>query len=152
MWSKPDIYHENLNCLMTKPTKWLWAQQRLCVWSGSLLSAQLVAKDPSFLHVDSEDWSDWADAQADPSLHWAHMPFCWFCHEAAHLSKVCFSRQNTILYWSQLFQQTSLCKQQRTRSESDQGLHSLQLLSTRSMVITVIFSSDLSFRTYKIMN
>ena len=28
-------------------------------------------------------WSDWADAQADQSLHWVHMPFCWFCHEAA---------------------------------------------------------------------
>ena len=25
-------------------------------------------------------WSDWADAQADLSLRWAHMPFCWFCH------------------------------------------------------------------------
>ena len=34
--------------------------------------AQWVAKDPSFLHVDSEDWSDWADAQADLSLRWAH--------------------------------------------------------------------------------
>ena len=33
----------------------------------------------------SEDWLDWADAQADPSLRWAHMPFCWFCHEAALL-------------------------------------------------------------------
>ena len=30
-------------------------------------------------------WSDWADAQADLSLRWAHMPFCWFCHEAAQL-------------------------------------------------------------------
>ena len=28
-------------------------------------------------------WSDWADVQVDPSLRWAHMPFCWFCHEAA---------------------------------------------------------------------
>ena len=30
------------------------------VWSQSLLCAQWVAKDPSFLHADSEDWSDWA--------------------------------------------------------------------------------------------
>ena len=30
-------------------------------------------------------WSDWEDAQADPSLRWAHMPFCWFCHEAAQI-------------------------------------------------------------------
>ena len=37
------------------------------------------AKDPSFLHADSEDsWLDWADAQADPILRWVHMPFCWF--------------------------------------------------------------------------
>ena len=30
-------------------------------------------------------WSDWADAQADLSLHWAHRSFCWFRHEAAHI-------------------------------------------------------------------
>ena len=30
-------------------------------------------------------WSDWAVAQADLSLRWPHRPFCWFCHEAAHL-------------------------------------------------------------------
>ena len=32
----------------------------------------------------SEDWSDWADAQADLSLRWAHEPICWFCRAAAH--------------------------------------------------------------------
>ena len=32
----------------------------------------LLCADPSFLHTDSEDWSDWVDAQADPSLRWAH--------------------------------------------------------------------------------
>ena len=31
-----------------------------------------------------------ADAQADLSLRWAHMPFCWFCHEAALLLKASF--------------------------------------------------------------
>ena len=31
-------------------------------------------------------WSDWSDAQADVSLCWAHMLFCWFCHEVAHIS------------------------------------------------------------------
>ena len=30
-------------------------------------------------------WSDWADAQADRSVHWAQRSFCWFCHEAAHM-------------------------------------------------------------------
>ena len=33
-------------------------------------------------------WSDWADAQADLSLRWAHIPLCWFCREAAHLCNV----------------------------------------------------------------
>ena len=31
-------------------------------------------------------WSDWAYALADLSLRWAHMPFCWVCHDAAHMS------------------------------------------------------------------
>ena len=60
-------------------------------WSESSLCAQWVTKDPSFLHADSEDWSDWADAQADLSLHWAHMPFCWIFHEAAHLGVNCIT-------------------------------------------------------------
>ena len=41
---------------MTKPTKWVCAQRRLrSVWSESSLCAQWVAKDPSFLHADSDD-------------------------------------------------------------------------------------------------
>ena len=50
----------------------------------SSLCAQWVAKDPSFLHADSKDWPDWADAQAYLSLRWAQMPFVGFCHEVAH--------------------------------------------------------------------
>ena len=44
------------------------------VWSESSLSAW----DPSFLHADSEDWSDRTDAQADLSLRWAHTYFVGF--------------------------------------------------------------------------
>ena len=46
---------------MTKPTKWVCAQRRLrSAWAfaqndQSSLCAHLVAKEPSFLHVDSED-------------------------------------------------------------------------------------------------
>ena len=43
------------------------------VWSESSLCAQWVAKDPFFLHADSEDWSDWAEAKADLSLRWAQL-------------------------------------------------------------------------------
>ena len=32
----------------------------------------------------SEDWSDWADVQADLSLRWVHMQFWRFCHALAH--------------------------------------------------------------------
>ena len=31
-------------------------------------------------------WSDWADAQVDLSLRWAHRSFCWFCHAVAQFS------------------------------------------------------------------
>ena len=50
-----------LSHLMTKPTKWLCAQQRLrSAWAStqsdqSSPCAQWVAKDTSFLHADSED-------------------------------------------------------------------------------------------------
>ena len=46
---------------MAKPTMWLCAQRRLSsVWTSSKsdqssLCAQWVAKDPMFLHADSED-------------------------------------------------------------------------------------------------
>ena len=60
------------------------------VWSR--VFAVHSMEDLSFLHVASKDsdqtgqiWSNWADAQADLSLGWAYMPFCWFCHAAAHL-------------------------------------------------------------------
>ena len=33
-------------------------------------------------------WSDWADAQADLSLRRGNMPFCCFCHDAAHMCPI----------------------------------------------------------------
>ena len=48
------------------------------VWSESSPCAQRVAKDPSFFHADSEDWSDWENAQAEQSLLWAHTHFVDF--------------------------------------------------------------------------
>ena len=45
-------------------------------------------------------WSDWADAQADLSLRWAHMPLCWFCHEAAQLCFLCFFLHSFFLFVS----------------------------------------------------
>ena len=41
--------------------------------------------DSSFLHADTS-----SDQTGQISLRWAHMPFCWFCHEVTHF---CFKRQ-----------------------------------------------------------
>ena len=48
------------------------------------------------LSVKRRLWSDWADAQPDLSLRWAHMPLCWFCHEAAQIS---FPLQQVFKFW-----------------------------------------------------
>ena len=58
------------------------------VWPESSQYAQWVAEDPMFLQAHSEDWSDWADAQAALSLRWAHRSFCWFCHEEAQIALI----------------------------------------------------------------
>ena len=42
-------------------------------------------------------WSDWADAQADPSLRWAHGSFYWFCSVAAYIYIFRSSEAMTIL-------------------------------------------------------
>ena len=52
----------------------------------SSLCAQWVVKDPSFLHADSEDSDQTGRMPRLICLRWAHMPFCLFCHEAAHKS------------------------------------------------------------------
>ena len=39
--------------------------------------------------------SDWADAQTDLSPRLEHMPFCWFCHEVAHML---FTHVSTLLF------------------------------------------------------
>ena len=66
---------------MTKQTKWPVCPAKTqisqgihAVWSESSLCTQWEAKGPSFLHADSEDWSDWADAHAifsspEPKAH-----------------------------------------------------------------------------------
>ena len=48
-------------------------------WSESSLCTQWVAKDPSFLHADSGDWSVWSESSLGTQ------PLCWFWHEAAHI-------------------------------------------------------------------
>ena len=40
------------------------------------------------MNVQRRLWSDWTDAQADLTLHWAQIKFCWFCRVLAHLSSL----------------------------------------------------------------
>ena len=47
------------------------------VWHESSLCTQWVAKDPRYLHADSEN-SDWEDDQADLRLGWVHIHFVGF--------------------------------------------------------------------------
>ena len=53
------------------------------VWSESLLSTWRNFGTLPTHWMHSELWSDWADAQADPSLRWAHRSFCQFCQALA---------------------------------------------------------------------
>ena len=62
---------------MTKPTCVPSKVFTVCMKQASVLSYQLNAQQRL--------WSDWADAQADLSLHCAHMPFYWFCRAAGQL-------------------------------------------------------------------
>ena len=69
---KREFFYPGYKCFrhLTKPTKW-----HVCPKKTQISWA-------------SEDWSDWADSQADLSLRWAHKSFCWFCHGAAHFMSV----------------------------------------------------------------
>ena len=96
--------------------KWSFYEHRVCpsvhpsVWSECSLSAWRHLGSLATHLAHSEDWSDWADAQADPSLRWAHMSFCWFCHALTHLLYFGLShlRQQYwfLLFWCVLFPET----------------------------------------------
>ena len=99
-----------INCiyshLMTKPRKGHVCPAKtqislgICpVWSEASLSAWRKLGSLAAHWVHGEDWSDWADAQADLSLRWTYMPFCWFCHEAAHFMTAVWLHPRLILLW-----------------------------------------------------
>ena len=55
------------------------------VGSESSLYAQSVAKDQAFfMRTAKTDYAEWADAQVDLCLSWAHT-ILLFCHEAAQI-------------------------------------------------------------------
>ena len=106
--------HDKTNKMTVRPAKTLISLGIRPVWSESSLCTQWVAKDPSFLHADSED-SDQTGRMPRliyMSLRWAHKPFCWFCHEVAHFLRVlreaCAEPSNTEFTVKLLIVQTLL--------------------------------------------
>ena len=78
--------HDKTNKVTCAPSElrssWASAQS-----DQSSLCAQWVAKNPSFLQVDSE-------TDQTGQMPRAHISVCWFCHEAAQLySTASFRRQ-----------------------------------------------------------
>ena len=88
---------EYLSRLITKPTKWHgrpaktqisldirpdWTESSLSAWRkpGSLATHWVHSEDSGQTGHDPQRrlWSDWADAQADLSLRWAHSHFVGF--------------------------------------------------------------------------
>ena len=118
-------YSNTYWCLVIRATTWQNQQNDvrpaktqislgICsVWSVSSLCAQCVAKDPRFLHADSEDWSDWLDAQADLHLRWAPTHFVGFvmsrliCQQ--HLLTFKSSLRRILLSIEKLFSRLDLC-------------------------------------------
>ena len=86
------LLHTEMSHLVTKPTKWYVrpAKTQISlgvrpVWSVFAVRMKKAWVLTYLLSAQRRLWSDWADAQADLSLRWAHMQFCWFCHEAAKM-------------------------------------------------------------------
>ena len=81
------LFHSHLSHVMTIPTKWHVrpAKTQISlgirpVWSESSLSTCKKLGSLATHWAHSEDWSDWADVQADLGLRWAHSHFVRLCH------------------------------------------------------------------------
>ena len=69
-----ELEYDKINKMYSVPSKvWLSSD-----WASIQLFA--VCFKGSVLRADSEDWSDWANAQAGQCLCWVHRSFWWFCH------------------------------------------------------------------------
>ena len=64
--------HDKPNKMSVRPAKTQISLGIRPVWSGSSLSAWRNLGSLATHWAHSEDWSDWADAQADLRLRWAH--------------------------------------------------------------------------------
>ena len=79
--------------LMVKPTKWHVRPAKTQISLGIRMKKAWVLSYP--LSAKRRLRSDWADAQADLSLRWVHMPFCWFCQEEAEIRQLIVPAMDT---------------------------------------------------------
>ena len=66
------------------------------------------------------------DALSDPSLRWAHMPFCWFCHEVAQILKVLLQLSTTFILakiWFDRMFYISVAESQHVFQNSNLQIH-----------------------------
>ena len=70
--------HDKTNNVAVRPAKTQISLGIRPVWSESSLSAWRKLGSLATRWAHSADWSDWADAQADLSLRWAHIHFVGF--------------------------------------------------------------------------
>ena len=70
--------HDKTNKMSVRPAKTQISLDIRPVWSESSLSAWRNLGSSATHWAHSKDWSDWADAQADLSLRWAHTHFDGF--------------------------------------------------------------------------
>ena len=83
-----DVYH--LRCLMTTQQNDLCAQRRLqSAWASTQSDQRVRCAHQETLGCQLPIGRT---AQADLSLCWVHMSFCWFYHELAHLSIIRLNR------------------------------------------------------------
>ena len=91
--------HDKTNKVSVRPAKTRISLGIRPVWSESSLSAWRKLGVLNYpLSAQRRRWSDWADSQADLSLHWAHSHFVGFvmsrlicsCHAALLVTKQTF--------------------------------------------------------------
>ena len=106
-WPVTELPHNKTNKMTYAPSKTQISLGICPVWSVSSLSEWRNSGSLATHWGHCKDWSDWADAQADLSLHWAHISFCWFCHKAAQLLSAHLLRICTVLIWAMSWENLS---------------------------------------------
>ena len=125
--------HEKTNKVAAHPAKTQISLGIRPVWPESSLSTRRTPGSLATYWAHCEDWSDWADAQTDLSLHWARLHVAGFVTSwvisfcvilTSFLTFYSQENNNLFLFWSlyKIVYWHSVRKQQRS------GLHFLKFI------------------------